>query len=286
MRRVLLLVIFATLICNAPALAGSLVGFSNLPGREPKQLIGYLARPDTGLSALIGTTPRNVLPYPAVVVLHGCGGISSHSAAIADRLGGWGYVALAIDSLGGRGLYRGCNSGTYRDQAFDAYAGLRYLSTRDDVDAERVALFGQSMGGSAALYAIDRDLAASYFVQRFHTVIAYYPRCAVASVPAMTAPVLILIGEADQWNPADACKALKKSARSDDTIIDLTVYPGVHHAFDVEQLKPGRNIAGLWLEFDEAAARDAEEKPRAFLGNHLARQPATMTAPKHPSDGR
>jgi len=28
-------------------------------------------------------------------VLHGCGGISSHSTGIDDRLGSWGYVALA-----------------------------------------------------------------------------------------------------------------------------------------------------------------------------------------------
>jgi dienelactone hydrolase len=91
---------------------------------------------------------RNLVrePYPAVVVLHGCGGIFSHSAAIADRLGGWGYVALTIDTLGPRGMDSGCYSSTFMDQAFDAYAALRYLSTLKVVDAERVALFGQSMG--------------------------------------------------------------------------------------------------------------------------------------------
>ncbi len=92
MRRVLLLVILAAFIGDRPALAGTLVEFPNLPGREPARLIGYLARPDAGLSALIRTTPTGAAPYPAVVALHGCGGISSHSAAIADRLGAWGYV--------------------------------------------------------------------------------------------------------------------------------------------------------------------------------------------------
>ena len=67
------------------------------------------------------------------------------------------------------------------DQAFDAYAALRYLSTLKFVDAERVALFGQSMGGSATLYAIDRDLAAQYFGQKFRAAIAYYPRCVVGT---------------------------------------------------------------------------------------------------------
>jgi dienelactone hydrolase len=274
MRRLQLLVIITTFIGYGPTLGGTLVEFPNLPGREPVHLIGYLARPGAGLSALIAATPRDAAPYPAVVVLHGCGGISSHSTAIADRLGGWGYVALAIDTLGPRGMDSGCYSGTFMDQAFDAYAALRYLSTLKFVDAERVALFGQSMGGSATLYAIDRDLAAQYFGQGFRAAIAYYPRCVAVPAPVMTAPVLILIGEADQWNSADACKTLRNLAQPDSASIDLTVYPGVHHAFDVAQLKPGRGPDGRWLEYDEPATRDAEKKTRAFLADHLVSMPA------------
>ena len=43
-------------------------------------------------------------PFPAVVVLHGCIGITGHFTGIADRRSSWGYVALAVDSLGPRGL--------------------------------------------------------------------------------------------------------------------------------------------------------------------------------------
>src|SRR5215475_6841570 len=76
---------------------------SNLPEQAPANLLGYLARPDAGLSAILGSRSKPGGPYPAVVVLHGCGGISSHSAGIADRIGSWGYVALTVDSLGRRG---------------------------------------------------------------------------------------------------------------------------------------------------------------------------------------
>ena len=100
------------------------------------------------------------------------------------------------------------------------------------------------MGGSATLYAIDRDLAAQYFVQGFRAAIAYYPRCAAVPTPVMTAPVLILIGEADQWNSADACKTLRNLAQPDSASIDLTVYPGVPHAFDVAQLSPAAVLMG------------------------------------------
>ena len=99
-------------------------------------------------------------PYPAVVVLHGCGGFSSHSAKIADQLGSWGYVALTVDSLGPRGIASHCGGGWFLEQAFDAYAALRYLSQLEFVDPVRVAVLGQSMGGSSAIYAVDRELAA------------------------------------------------------------------------------------------------------------------------------
>ena len=55
----------------------------------------------------------------------------------------------------------------------------------------------------------------------------------------------------------------------------LAVYPGVHHAFDVAQLKPGRSSDGRWLEYDEPAARDAGQKTRAFLAEHLVSATAT-----------
>src|SRR6516162_5258621 len=143
--------------------AGTLIEFPNLSGHAPAKLLGYLARPDAGLSGMLGSHSDSIGPYPAVVVLHGCGGISSHSAGITDRIGSWGYVALTVDSLGPRDITSHCGGGWAPEQAFDAYAALRYLSQLDFVDPARVAVLGQSMGGLAVLNAVDRDLAAQYF---------------------------------------------------------------------------------------------------------------------------
>jgi dienelactone hydrolase len=85
----------------------------------------------------------------------------------------------------------------------------------------------------------------------------------------MTATTLILIGEADDWNPADRCREMVAHARPDGATITLTVYPGAHHAFDVAELKPGARSFGHWLEYNEPAAKDAEQKLRAFLAAHL-----------------
>jgi dienelactone hydrolase len=125
--RICLLAIgLASWLGAATGRAGELIEFPNLAGQAPARLLGYLARPDAGLSAMLNSHSDRAAPYSAVVVLHGCGGISSHSAKIADRLGSWGYVALTVDSLGSRDITSGCG-GRSLDQSFDAYAALHYL---------------------------------------------------------------------------------------------------------------------------------------------------------------
>ena len=262
--RISLLAIGLTSLLSAGAAsAGSLVEFPNASEREPK-LLGYLARPD-GTGA-----------FPAVVVLHGCAGFSAAgSLQLTDQLKDRGYVALAVDSLGPRGLTTACG-GPFIDQPGDAYAALRYLSQQSFVAPERIAVLGNSMGGYAALYAVDRGLMAQYFrhfKERFRAAIAYYPNCGIPAT-VMTAPTLILIGEADDWNPAERCRAMVAYVRPDGEPIELIVYPGAHHGFNFAMLQPGRTNLGHWLEYNEAAARDAEGKVRAFLAAHLGSAPS------------
>ena len=136
------------------------------------------------------------------------------------------------------------------------------------------------MGGYSTLYAVDRDMVAQYFAERFRAAVAYYPACGVIPLPTFTAPVLILIGEADDWTTADRCREMVAHARPDSAPITLHVYPEARHAFDVAVLKPGRSAFGHLLEYNEPAATDAEEKTRAFLATHLtATFPATGNRP-------
>ena len=265
----LLAIGLASLLGAGAAAAGTLVEFANVSERGPATLVGYLVRPDQGLSALLGGARHGVERFPAVVVLHECGGISSHSAGIADRLGSEGYVALAVDSLGPRGVASRCDGIASPEQAFDAYSARRYLSQQGFVDPARIAVLGQSMGGNAVLYAVDRDMAAQYFTERFQAGIAYYPACLLPLV-TLTAPTLILTGEQDDWTPAERCREMVAHARPDSAPIALHVYPDAHHAFDVAALQPGRRAFGHLVEYNEPAAKDAYEKTRAFLAAHLA----------------
>src|SRR6202043_930645 len=62
-----------------------------------------------------------------------------------------------------------------------------------------------SLGGESALVAVERDMAAQYFAERFRAAIVYYPNCVIPA-PSMTAPTLILIGEAGRRIGARCCR--------------------------------------------------------------------------------
>ena len=67
---------------------------------------------------------------------------------------------------------------------------------------------------------------------------AFYPPCfAEPSIVAFTdSPIHILIGEIDEWTPANACVDLV-SLMQENRInnIDITVYKGAHHSFDRDE---------------------------------------------------
>src|SRR5262249_5149681 len=55
--------------------------------------------------------PEGPGPFPAMVVLHGCSGVTNHAHTWGAQLSVWGYVAIVVDSLGPRGKTNICNRG-------------------------------------------------------------------------------------------------------------------------------------------------------------------------------
>src|SRR5262245_23309900 len=54
--------------------------------------------------------PDGSEPFPAVVALHGCGGIGPNLHRWAHTLQQWGYVVLLVDSFSPRGKTNICDS--------------------------------------------------------------------------------------------------------------------------------------------------------------------------------
>ncbi len=89
-----------------------------------------------------------------VLHLHGnAANISNHLPLVA-WLPARGYNVLMIDY---RGFGRSAGKPSLDGIVDDAAAALAYLRTRPDVDATRLIVFGQSIGGATALRMLARD---------------------------------------------------------------------------------------------------------------------------------
>lgn len=201
-------------------------------------------------------------PFPAVVYLHGCGGLSESTRhRVADLMTGWGYVVLAVDSFATRGIKQSCDQ-TSTNRQGDAWGALRYLSSLGFIDPERIAIVGSSQGAIVGLQIASThavDLFAVPEKQKFKALVAYYPRCSVAS-DQLTIPAVILIGELDDWTPASDCQRWMQGRADNGPSVKLVTYPGAYHAFDVPSLGDGRRMFGHWLKYDaDAAARSVGE---------------------------
>ncbi|MDB5383971.1 MAG: dienelactone hydrolase, partial [Rhodospirillales bacterium] len=136
---------------------------------------GAVRPPGSGAMAMLHA-PVGPGPHPAVLLLHGCSGITPTVRRWADRLAEWGYAALVPDSFGPRGVDNVCGQagraapGTGSPDASrvpprlreeDAFAAAAYLRSRPDVDPARVSVVGFSHGGTTALF-----VASSAVVER------------------------------------------------------------------------------------------------------------------------
>jgi pimeloyl-ACP methyl ester carboxylesterase len=92
----------------------------------------------------------------AVVLRHGSGSTGSSVLAQAEVLARHGYGVLVTDARGhARSGGRAMDFGWYGDA--DIVAAVSFLATQSDVNADRIALVGLSMGGEEALGAMAAD---------------------------------------------------------------------------------------------------------------------------------
>ncbi len=183
-------------------------------------------------------TTKN-LKAPAVVTLHGCGGMlekphkpNVRSNSYARLLNQQGWHVLFVDSLSGRNKRSVCRNLQNVSPAIrvgDVQAALQWLNQQAMVDSSRLGVVGWSHGGSSALLSSGQNVNYAAAPRAF---VAFYPSC---DPPQLSKdwrpqqPVLMLLGESDDWTPPATCKAF--AARYPD-LIQVTTYAHAHHGFD------------------------------------------------------
>jgi dienelactone hydrolase len=255
-------------------------------------------RPVTLTAAL--RLPPGMAKVPAVILMHGSGGVSG----VVDEWARWltdrGIASLMLDCFTSRGV-----DTTFANQEqlgrlamiVDAYRAFDLLAAHPRIDSGRIALMGFSRGGQAALYSA---------VQRFRDMhgpklgdfaghVSFYPACHIRfrdDERLVDRPIQVLHGTADDLNPIGPCRDFVARARQAGANIELHEFPGARHVFDWPLLAQPVVLQGvrshngamlaeaedgaLYLEGTTIAASDAIDRfalnptlghdPEAFAG--------------------
>jgi dienelactone hydrolase len=229
-------------------------------------------------------------PSPAVVFLHGCGGMLKKEGGADGRTTAWaqhlvaqGYAVLAIDSFTARGIVSMCkpadsDGAIHKARDGDAYGALAWLRARPDIARGRLGVIGWSQGGGVVLRAIaTRKRPREH---EFGAAIAFYPAGCSADERGprwrTTVPLQVLMGDADVWTRAAPCQAFIDRAAAAGSPASIHLYPGAYHDFDrtgkpvhpvpAYRTKDGRiPIEGI----DPEAMADAYQRVPAFLAARL-----------------
>lgn len=226
-----------------------------------------LALPTTGVGTIFlpeGANPEN--PVPAMVVVHGSGGISpGREMEYGELLAANGYAAIIIDYYQPRGATKDVNymlrvlSITEFDAITDSYNALKLLQTHPDIDPNRIGIMGFSYGGMAARFAMDQRVATALTDGNpgFATHIDYYGPCFQnLHSPALTgSPLLTLRGTEDYSNELAACLRREAELRDLGVSVETEVYEGAGHAWEAlterHLSEDSPYVGGCEMEYDE-----------------------------------
>ena len=226
--------IFRTEIYAVPTVTLSTADF--LLGKKdgkPAMIAGELRIPKPGADRL-----------PAVVLVHGSGGIGFNSGMWVGELNKAGFATFVIDSFTGRGI-----TNTITDQSQlshyammnDAFAALALLAKHPRIDPNKIAVMGFSKGAIPSVYASMNRFQNAYAPEgaSFAAYIGFYTPCYTALIDEQKVsakPIRLYHGVADDWVPIGPCRDYVARLKKAGANIDLVEYPGATHAFDYQNI--------------------------------------------------
>jgi dienelactone hydrolase len=231
---------------------------------------------DSATKAIVGALfkPVGPGPFPAVVYMSGCSGLSGPTEMMLERMVidhflAKGLATLIVDPFTPRNEPQGiCSSLANLNEKTDAQiqyairggndavASVKVLKAMAEIDPRRVFLMGFSYGATSSLFATDVKRTGARDAQ-VAGVVAFYPYCYDNVVPSR--PTLVLMGDKDDWMSLGMCQAVKS-----DSNFDVVVYPDAFHGFAAPRGQP-IDFLGHHIVFDAKAMVDAEQRVDAFM---------------------
>lgn len=209
--------------------------------------------------------------FPVVVFLHGRRGMDELTNLVPLRIAARGFVVVAPDLYSGRFIEA---FPIRHDPALedDAAAAIDFaLALQEAKGQKRTCVISHTRGGYYAL----RALVTKKRQDRVACYVSYYPHWQDPNAPepmqayqyapeveALRIPVLVFMGEHEQYQRYRPILAGIDALRAKNTDVRVIVYPGVGRGFD---FRP-RNVRTL---ADDLAAQDALLRAAQFMRGRL-----------------
>ena len=302
MRSRLARVTLLLLAFNSPAVLAQMTADRILRASSQAQDLEFPAEPS---SLSLFSVPRMALykpegkgPFPALVLLHQCGGLGNARRQNVSMLN-WakeavarGYVALLVDSLGPRKvdtLCMGARGGmNFMRGVKDALQAAEHLRKFDFVDKKRVALAGYSWGAMVGVLSSSKLWGTTVSPgERFAAVVSFYPGCFAIRPRTgspyeivnadIDRPLLVLMAEKDNETPPADCIPKLEAARNAGAPVEWHLYPGITHCWDCEHLDGFSKVDSrgnhVVYRYDRDATRDSGRRMFEFLQRTFSAQP-------------
>lgn len=221
---------------------------------------------------------------PAVVLTHGCSGITGAETYWGSSLVQLGVATFVVNSFVGRSIPRVCTGPHTISMASvltDVYRARDILASHPRIDAGRMAM-GFSFGGRTALWASHLRFQQRYDrgPSRFAAHLAFYPsNCHIRLADedlVSDAPIRIFHGAADDTADIGRCKEYVARLRDAGRDATLFEYGGAKHWFDNADLAGRQTMSGFttfnnctFLERDDRIV-DASTGELAGVGSPCA----------------
>ena len=201
---------------------------TSLNTQEEQLVYGILQMPDNWEDGQV---------CPLVIAAAGSNGWSDHHYEYLEIYRQNGIATFELCSFQSRGIESTVGSQvevTTAMMILDAYKAFEVLAKKPMINQNKIGITGWSLGGGVALFSAWQPLQQSINTDlNFAAHLPLYPPCIVTPtiLEFGNSPIHILIGELDNWTPADACLELVNKMPKNSNI-ELTIYPEAHHSFD------------------------------------------------------
>jgi len=230
-----------------------------------------LNTPDGKMDAYVAQ-PKGAGSYPGIVVVQEAFGVNDHIKKVTERIAAEGYVAIAPDIYHREteriipyaempkaiaAMQRVVDTKAMADVG----AAIAHLKAQSNVNAGAIGVTGFCMGGRLTY------LAAAHHAKDLKCAVPFYGGgipmgnpSPLARTKEIKAPMYLFFGAKDQLIPKDQVDQIRAELTTNNVPFQMEVYPDAGHGFFCDDRA---------MSYNTGAAKDAWEKTKAFLVQHL-----------------